>query len=183
MAIKTFTTGEVLTASDTNTYLGNSGLVYVKEQAVVGSPNSITVTGAFSATYDNYRITFAGATPSATDSFRLMIGSGATNGHYGSMNYDSYGGTVGVIRANNAASFYAQLNEAGNKTTQFSCDIMSPFLTQPTVATGAGYGRGFYCNLGGTRNDSTSYTSFTIVCDSAGTMTGGTVYVYGYRKA
>jgi hypothetical protein len=30
MAIKTFTTGEVLTAADTNTYLANSGLVYVK---------------------------------------------------------------------------------------------------------------------------------------------------------
>jgi hypothetical protein len=28
MAIKTFTTGEVLTASDTNTYLANSGLVF-----------------------------------------------------------------------------------------------------------------------------------------------------------
>jgi hypothetical protein len=30
MAIKTFTTGEVLTASDTNTYLANAGLVFVK---------------------------------------------------------------------------------------------------------------------------------------------------------
>jgi hypothetical protein len=27
MAIKTFTTGEVLTAADTNTYLANSGLI------------------------------------------------------------------------------------------------------------------------------------------------------------
>jgi hypothetical protein len=34
MAIKTFTTGEVLTASDTNTYLANSGLVYVKSQTI-----------------------------------------------------------------------------------------------------------------------------------------------------
>jgi len=29
MAIKTFTTGEVLTAADTNTYLTNSGFQYV----------------------------------------------------------------------------------------------------------------------------------------------------------
>ncbi len=30
MAVKTFTTGEVLTAADTNTYLNNGGLVYIK---------------------------------------------------------------------------------------------------------------------------------------------------------
>ena len=29
MAVKTFSTGEVLTASDTNTYLNNGGLVYI----------------------------------------------------------------------------------------------------------------------------------------------------------
>jgi hypothetical protein len=46
MAIKTFTTGEVLTASDTNTYLANSGLV------VMGA----TVTG-----YDNGGIYFGSA--------------------------------------------------------------------------------------------------------------------------
>ena len=34
MAIKTFTTGEVLTASDTNTYLANAGLVYITSTAV-----------------------------------------------------------------------------------------------------------------------------------------------------
>jgi hypothetical protein len=55
MAIKTFTTGEVLTASDTNTYLANSGLVFVKSQAIT-SGSTVVVTDAFSSTYDNYRI-------------------------------------------------------------------------------------------------------------------------------
>jgi len=184
MAIKTFTSGEVLTASDTNTYLANSGLVYVKEQAVVGSPNSITVTGAFSATYDNYRITFAGAQPSATDSFRLMISSGATADHFGTMQYDLFNGaSSGQIRVNNGPSIYCVLNNAGDKSASFSADIMSPFLAQPTNIFGEGFGRGYYCDFGGQRSNSTSYSSFTILCDSAGTMTGGIVTVFGYRKA
>ena len=184
MAVKTFTDNTSLPASDINAYLNNGGLVYVKEQAVVGSPNSIVVTDAFSATYDNYRITFAGAQPSATDSFRLMISSGATADHYGTMQYDLFNGaSSGQIRVNNGASIYCVLDNAGDKSASFTCDIMSPFLAQPTNIFGEGFGRGYYCDFAGQRSNSTSYTSFTIICDSAGTMTGGKVTVYGYRKA
>lgn len=184
MAIKTFTDNTTLPASDINTYLTNSGLVYIKQQTVIGSPNSIVVTNAFSAAYDNYRIMFSGTEPNSTDSFRLMIGSGATNGHYGTMQYDLFNGaSTGTIRVNNGPSIYAVLDEAFTKTAQFSCDILSPYLLQPTVMIGEGFGRGYYCDFGGIRNDSVQYTSFTIICDSAGTLFGGTVFVYGYRKA
>ena len=54
MAVKTFTT-EVLTSADTNTYLANSGLVYVKSHTIT-SGASVVVTDAFSSTYDNYLI-------------------------------------------------------------------------------------------------------------------------------
>jgi hypothetical protein len=57
MAIKTFTTGEVLTASDTNTYLANSGLVYIKSQTIREQLQVFRMTVAFSSdTYDNYKI-------------------------------------------------------------------------------------------------------------------------------
>ena len=184
MAIKTFTDNTSLPASDINTYLTNSGLVFVKQQTVGNAVATVTVSSAFSTDYDNYRITFAGCTPSATDSFRLMISSGATNDHYATMFYDLFTGlSTGTIRVNNGASIYAVLNEAGNKTAQFSCDILSPFLAQPTVITGESYGRGYYCDFGGTRAASTSYTSFTIAVDGAGTMTGGIITVFGYRKS
>jgi hypothetical protein len=184
MAIKTFTDNTTLPASDINTYLTNSGLVYIKQQTVGNAVATVTVSDAFSSTYDNYRITFAGSTPSATDSFRLMISSGATTDHYSSMNYDLYNAAVtGVLRVNNGASIYAVLNQAGDKSAQFSCDVLSPFLAQPTVMTGASFGRGYYCNFGGTRSSSTSYSSFTITIDGAGTMTGGIITVYGYRKS
>ena len=54
MAIKTFTTGEVLTAADTNTYLANSGLVYVAGATFTGA-GTFDVTG-FSSSYLFYHL-------------------------------------------------------------------------------------------------------------------------------
>jgi hypothetical protein len=183
MAIKTFTTSEVLTAADTNTYLANSGLVFVKQQAITGTPTSVEITNAFSTTYDNYRITVTGITPSAADSFRIMIGSGRTDAHYGVMNYNPYSGAAGDLKTVNANSVYACLNTNAVIDAQFACDIQNPFLSQRTFIFGQGFGRGYYCDFGGVDISTSSYTSFTIKIDGAGTMSGGTVTVHGYRKS
>jgi hypothetical protein len=52
MAIKTFVTGTVLTAADTNEYLANSGLVYITSTSAVPLQATVTISGCFSATYD-----------------------------------------------------------------------------------------------------------------------------------
>ena len=94
MAIKTFTTGELLTASDTNTYLANSGLVYVKSQTIGGvGVTSVDITNAFSATYDNYLVTVTDVDSSAAGpTARLTFGGVAGSAYYGSMYYDRYTG-------------------------------------------------------------------------------------------
>ena len=74
MAIKTFSTGEILTASDTNTYLANSGLVYVAKATL--ATNTTDLVGCFSSTYDNYRIVLDGLNPNSSSDiyWRLQIG-------------------------------------------------------------------------------------------------------------
>jgi len=57
MAIKTFTTGEVLTASDTNTYLANAGWVYVNSGTFTGQ-TAVQVNSVFTSTYSNYKLVF-----------------------------------------------------------------------------------------------------------------------------
>jgi hypothetical protein len=52
---------------------------------------------------------------------------------------------------------------------------MNGILSSP--ATG-----GFYRVGSGFLNDATSYTAFTLIF-AAGTTTGGTIQVYGYKKA
>lgn len=54
MAIKTFTAGAILTASDTNTFLANAGLVYITGGQLSGSATNFE--GCFSSTYRNYRV-------------------------------------------------------------------------------------------------------------------------------
>ena len=65
-------------------------------------------------------------------------------------------------------------------------DIYSPFLAARTsytwnysgIVSGA---NGFYSTGGGFLDNATSYTAFTLT-PSSGTITGGTIAVYGYNK-
>jgi hypothetical protein len=182
MAIKTFTTGEVLTASDTNTYLANSGLVYVKEQTVGNAVASVTITNAFSTTFDDYRIIYVGGSSSASNDLAVTLGTTTAGYYFGSM-YVSFNGVFNSIGVNNGASWtYAGCQDTPN---HLDCDIFSPFIARTSTiscayvgtTTGRVIARG-----AGLLNNTTSYTDLKISAGS-GTITGGIVYVYGYRKA
>jgi len=183
MAIKTFTTGEVLTAADTNEYLGNAGLVFVKSQTIGTTVSSVTVTSAFSATYDNYVIMISGGVASTDMNIRLTLGSTATGYYYGGM-FAKYDGTNSSFTAGSNQSFldigYASVNALSGKG-----ELDSPFLAKRTVLRSISTGTSttyFMNNYAGFLDNATSYTAFTLTA-STGTMTGGTISVYGYRKA
>ena len=186
MAIKTFTTGEVLTASDTNTYLANAGLVFVKSQTVGTGVSSVQVTSAFSTDYDNYKIIYTGGVASASADLRLSLGASAT-GYYGGLIYNRPNNLTPSGVANNNNTFWqygAGLSSTTNVVVSF--ELYQPFLalrtglfTQVIHIDGAGAALGTFV---GFHDVATSYTSFTIT-PSAGTLTGGTITVYGYRKA
>jgi hypothetical protein len=178
MAIKTFTTGEVLTASDTNTYLANSGLVFVKSQTIGSGVTSVTVSDAFSSTYDNYKITLNGGTATGAAAITLQLGASVT-GYYLSLAYVTYAtGAFTVLPANNTANFpYAMEALATNMVGNL--DLMNPFLARITNFMGWYPGSVAGTTIG-YHSVATSYTSFTLACAAA--MTGGTINVYGYRK-
>jgi hypothetical protein len=184
MAIKTFTTGEVLTAADTNTYLANSGLVFVKSQTVGSGVNTVTVSSAFSSTYDNYRIIYSGGNGSTGLYLQLQLGAVAA-GYFGSLFGCAYAGGAFIgIGVNNGANFsYAGLASTGYGT--MSVDLFGPNLAKVTnfssnwtfnlTSTG-------YSIFMGEEASTTQHTAFTM-STSAGTISGGTITVYGYRKA
>ena len=173
-----FVSGAVLTAAQMNAV----GLWLVKTQTIGSAVSSVTVSSAFSADYDNYKITVTGVNPSASNTLRLMIGSGRTDGHYGVFNYvQSNGGDAGSLKTANAVSNYCVLTQVGVTNAEFSCDILTPFLAERTTMFGQGFGRLYYGEFGGGDDSGSSYTSFTLLPDS-GTMTGGEIKVYGYRN-
>jgi hypothetical protein len=186
MAIKTFTTGEVLTASDTNTYLANSGLVYVKSQTIGSAVASVIVTDAFSATYDSYKIIVTGGSGSVTGRLRITMGSASTGHYWGLLasRYDN-GGSVAVGGSN--AALFDYMGQADSTCIDMSVEIRNPFLTEKTFASGVyvDMSVGAFTGTGpsnGILTDTTSYTTCTIA-PASGTLTGGTITVYGYRKA
>jgi hypothetical protein len=178
MAVQTFTSGQVLTAADTNTYLANSGLVYVKEQTVGTGVSSVTVTNAFSSTYDNYKIIYSGGSGSTSQAISMKLGASAAS-YNQTLMYANYAGafTSGGVSAGSSWTF---IGESSASLNTVNIDILSPFNTYFTrfngvyVGTIAGVVAGYH-------GVATSYSDFTFAV--AGTLSGGTITVYGYRKA
>jgi hypothetical protein len=180
MAIKTFTTGEVLTAADTNTYLANSGLVFVSSTTVGSAVSSVTVSDAFSATYDNYLIVLSGGASTGETNLPLRLGSKTTN-YKAQLIYVNWGSTILAVGSSTATSFTYAASSRTNGM-QGAITLINPFLAKNTYINStwqADADTGF--NTGQT-NDTTSYTAFTFLV-AGGTITGGTITVYGYRKA
>lgn len=180
MAVKTFVAGTPATVSDVNTYLANAGLVYVTSTTVGSGVSSVTVSNCFSSTYDNYKIVLSGGT--ATNPVALsMTLTGSTASYYGILTYVSYatGATTNVTTNNGAA--WAYVGEGSSTMLWVDMDITNPYLSKFTQ-----FG-GFYTGsvagmVGGYHGVASSYTGFTIA-SGGNTMTGGTITVYGYRKA
>jgi hypothetical protein len=161
------------------------GLAFVKAQAIGTSVNSIVVSNAFSTTYDNYRVIVSGGSASGTISLAIQIGA-ATTGYYGGSIRVTQASVSSAEGQSNATSYEIGRFAAASNQPSITLDILAPFLTTRTsffatsvfgdtsAAGGARWNNGYL-------NNTTSYTSFTL--SYSGTITGGTVYVYGYRKA
>ena len=161
--------------------LGSSALTLIKTQTIGTAVTSVTVTGAFSATYDNYLITIGGGVASVVDALSFRLGTNATN-YYGAWTGTSITGTVGGNGANNAAS----CEVAGHCNTSnifMNAFINSPFLTKNSMMffgggrDALGYGSSYYELF-----DTTSYSSFSFF-PASGNLTGGTIRVYGYQNS
>ena len=183
MAIKTFTDNTSLPASDINTYLTNSGLVYIKTQTIVAGSATTVVTNAFSTTYDHYRILITGLQTSASQGLAIKIG-GAASSYFGNMVYALYTATAYTfVPSNNTAFLFIGLTDGGAPSTSSTFDVVAPFLAARTQLNGGYYGRGYSGTFAGSLENTNSYTDFSIFNDTSGTLSGGTITVYGYRKA
>lgn len=177
MTYPVFASGDVLNATDMNAV----GLWLVKSQTVGSGVSSVTVTAAFSSTYDNYRITYTGGTASASTNLRMTLG-GSTTGYYNTLVYGTFATTAVTANVNDNNS--AQWSWVGSGTTDFArlvVELQNPFLTTRTFlsATYSDVGNAGAAN--GFLGNNTSHTAFTIT-PASGTLTGGTIRVYGYRN-
>ena len=174
----TFTSGSILTAAQMNAV----GIWLIKTQTIGTAVSSVTVTGAFSSDYDNYLIQVVGGTGSAEDNGRMTLGSTNT-GYYGVLAYANYAtpGTYTGAGDNNAAQFSFIWRNVTNGQYA-NIDVIGPNLPKPTMVRGLWVAQnGAAGQYTGYVSGTTQYTSFTL-SPITGTMTGGTIRVYGYRN-
>jgi len=186
MAVKTFTTGEVLTAADTNTYLANSGLVYVSGASFTNA-TSVDITG-FSTTYAMYRVMLKVCrhTGSGTSSILATVrsSSAAGNNYYGaslSCNYLSV--VAAAVPRNNGTDFwlgdvlsniysnYVAFDTGGFGAVGNNFQISGNYYNYPTTAS---------ITFGYEANDVTKNYDRIRFTNAVG-MTGKW-QVYGYRE-
>ena len=186
MAVKTFTS-EILTSSDTNTYLANSGLVYVTNTSPTPA-NTIAVASCFSSTYDNYRIIITPVISASSSDIRIKLRSGGTASsvNYYMTNIFCSGGAISSTSENGQTSWrgvYCGTGGSDGKYNSLTFDLYGPYLTTATRydMQASAWDAATVVNRSATgfHDVSTSYNGFEL---SAGSNITATISVYGYRK-
>lgn len=159
------------------------GLTLIKTQTVGSAVSSVQVTSAFSSTYDSYKIIYEGGTSSASNRLNLTLGASAT-AYYWAVNIaDFTNAGTGAYNGNNATSWAAGASDTNN--TILNIDVHDPFLAKYSYLSANYFREPGSNNVGkpvGFHALATSYTDFTIT-PSTGTITGGTIRVYGYQNS
>jgi hypothetical protein len=186
MALHTFVAGDVLLAQQLNdSFAAVGGLKLVSATTIGSAVSSVTVTNAFSSTYDNYLITAAGGAASTANYGVLKLGATTTN-YYQKAIFGAYNNNTiaGGGLANTVAGFDGALRGTTN-TLHMVITLIGPNLAKNThmfLTTAQGSTTGFFETSGGYLNDSTQYTDFTLTANT-GTWTGGVIRVYGYQNS
>lgn len=184
MAIKTFTAGSILTASDTNTFLANSGLVFVQGGTLSLTTSATNVTAVFSSTYKNYRVLLNITARSTSNRFdmRYLVGTTPTSANY-------YQGGIGSDYGSNTTAYYQRSNndnqlyfDTNTGTASYAIDILCPQLAVPTRHFGQTVApvNPVSYSFGGAQTGSLQHTGFQLFT-STGTMTVD-YQVLGYRE-
>jgi hypothetical protein len=171
------------------TAVGNSGLVYVKGQTIATGVTAQVITGCFSGTYDSYKVVISNVTLSSNGSGTAVYAkmhdgtNPASSGYnYGIPLVDMTIGTVTSTKGISQTTGVVIGTGVGDKFGT-SFDVINPNLATHTLFPDLSIMQitNGYSGVGaGMHQNSTAYTSLQIVL-STGTMTGGTIIVYGYR--
>ncbi len=162
----------------------HAGLVLIKTQTIGTAVTSVTVSNAFSADYDNYKIIVSGGAGSVGSNNFLGIQLGSvTSGYYGALTYGPYasGGTASNANINNYAVLY-YVGAINTYSLNAQIEVNAPYLTEQKLISGKFYDQTNFGSLVGLCDSLASQTSFTLTVN-AGNITGGTIAVYGYAKA
>lgn len=172
----TFTSGSILTAAQMNSV----GLWLVKSQAVGSGVSSVTVSDAFTADYDSYKVIYDGGVGSTFVTIAMQLGA-STASYNMSLAYVTYGAAVAAGTSVLNATSFALMGAGDTSYAGVDVDVLSPNLARFTRVQGAYIANAESGSYSGIHKVATAYTGFTLII-AGGSVTGGTIRVYGYKK-
>lgn len=158
-----------------------TGLTLISTTTIGTTVSSVTVTDAFSATYDNYKIIISGGVGSNDTELGMILGA-TVAGYYEARWGIGYGGGALVAYGTSNGAKWTDVGVARSTNgIDMNMDIFSPFIAKNTYFDARRISTNQTFKVQGYLANTTSYTGFT-VSPIAGTLTGGTIRVYGYTN-
>jgi hypothetical protein len=174
-------------ASNTTQYYDGSawqtlggGLTWISTTTIGTAVSTVTVSNAFSATYDNYKIIVSGGTGSVADAGITMTLGATSTGYLSTLYYQDWTNGGAVVLGN--TSTYMFTGRTGTNGHSAVIEVVAPYLSKWTTVASTGSSTTYNTWSAGILNNTTSYTAFTLA-RSAGTFTGGEIRVYGYQNS
>lgn len=168
---------KVIPTGATNGTVGATGTV-----TIGNAVSNVTVSGAFSSLYDAYKVVVTGGASSGDCVLFVQLGS-TTTGYYTVFSYANFA-TLTTARSdgNSNGQNFQYMGSGTANNLSASIEIQAPFLNKRTTIQGSSNNGNSYAGTSfGVLDNTTSYTAFTIL-PNTGTLTGGTIRVYGYRN-
>jgi hypothetical protein len=159
------------------------GIVLISSTTIGSAVSTVTISNAFSSSYDNYRIMVSGGVASANTEIRMQLGA-TTAAYYDCGALSTYNSVTLSQNANNNQASWS-VGQISTDSLSGIIDLLSPNLaknTHMTTTASRSQTTGAWISYGGYLANTTQYTAFTVF-PATGTLTGGTIRVYGYANS
>lgn len=172
---------KVIPTSGANCTISATGTI-----TITAGSASASINGCFTSGYANYlaEIVMVISTGAEVRIRYRASGTDETTSHYGAITRTQPNSASATIGQNNGNTYYLIADSSISADLRGRVEFYSPQLTTTTYAThhASGAGATMYGYTGGDYHTQTvAYDGFTIY-PSAGTITSGTIRVYGYRN-
>jgi hypothetical protein len=162
----------------------SSGLAFISSTTIGSAVSTVAVSNVFSSTYDNYLVIVSGGASSAESGLGIQLGATTTGYYYGAIRL-TYAGSGNNLNGDNIAS-WPQIGRGNADGLHLVATIVSPNLAKNTFYSAGVAGSTSNASpmgiSGGYVGNTTAYTGFTLTT-TTGTVTGGTIKVYGYANS
>ena len=180
MAIKSFVVGELATSADVNTYLTNSGLVYITETTAAGVATK-AIPDIFSSTYESYRMVITNLTTNITGYLTLSMTGAPASNYYYILTGATYANVAQTV-ALNPGAFWSLGKSTTTSGTSIIVDIFRPNIAANTSYQATSQDTLGVFSGGGYHASAVAYTGLTLGLFTAATFSAN-IKIYGYRQA